>query len=418
LAATETFSVNRTRGANLLIILILGALSTVSPFSIDMYLPAFPQIAHDLGTTPAEISLSVSGYFVGLACGQLFYGPVLDRFGRKPPLYVGLSLFVLASIGCATARSPEVFIAFRLLQAIGGCGAGVGALAMVRDFFPVDESAKIISLLILVISVSPLFAPSLGSLIIASAGWPWIFAVLGGYALILIAVLALILPEGHKPDRGISLKPAAIVNEFRTIMALPQFSTYAVAGAFSFAGLFVYVTGAPIIFIGAFHLDRNLFGLVFAGLACAFIGGSQLNIWLSKRHQDRKIFQIALVCQTIVIAVILIGTWLGRYGLASNIVLLLLYLPFCGVAYPNAAAIALAPFNRNIGSASALLGFLQMAIGAFASTGVGLFHATSSLPIYAVMAASAVIGLVILLGSQKRLVASTPPDDGASAVTH
>jgi DHA1 family bicyclomycin/chloramphenicol resistance-like MFS transporter len=243
--------VTRTRSANLLIILILGALSTVSPFSIDMYLPAFPQIAHDLGTTQAEISLSVSGYFVGLAFAQLFYGPLLDRFGRKPPLYAGLSLFMLASIGCATARSPEVFIAFRLLQAIGGCGAGVGALAMVRDFFPVEESAKIISLLILVISVSPLFAPTIGSLITASAGWPWIFAVLSGHALMLIALLAFVLPEGHKPDPDISLRPGAIIKEFLNILALPQFAIYAVAGAFSFAGLFVYVTGAPIIFIGA-----------------------------------------------------------------------------------------------------------------------------------------------------------------------
>lgn len=407
----------RSRGANFLIILILGALSTASPFSIDMYLPAFPQIAHDLGTTPAEISLSVSGYFVGLACGQLFYGPVLDRFGRKPPLYVGLSLFVLASIGCATARSPAAFIAFRLLQAVGGCGAGVGALAMVRDFFPVRESAKIISLLVLVISVSPLFAPSLGSLITANAGWPWIFAVLAGYALLLIAVLAVLLPEGPKPDRGISLKPAAVLNEFRAIIALPQFSAYAIAGAFSFAGLFVYVTGAPIIFIGAFHLDRNLFGLVFAGLACAFIGGSQFNIWLSTWYRSQKIFQIALICQTIIIAVILVGTWLDWYGLASNIVLLLLYLPFCGVAYPNAAAIALAPFNRNVGSASAVLGFLQMAIGALASTGVGLFHATSTLPIYAVMTASTVISLVILLANRTGAAAGTPRQDDASAVT-
>ena len=408
----------RTRGANFLLILILGALSTVSPFSIDMYLPAFPQIAHDLATTPAEISLSVSGYFIGLAFGQLFYGPVLDRFGRKPPLYVGLALFVLASIGCATARSPEAFIAFRLLQAIGGCGAGVGALAMVRDFFPIDESAKIISLLILVISVSPLFAPSVGSLITSRAGWPWIFAVLAGYALILIAVLAWVLPEGHKPDRGISLKPAAIIGEFRTIIALPQFFVYAIAGAFSFAGLFVYVTGAPIIFIGNYHLDRAMFGLVFAGLACAFIGGSQLNIWLSTWYSSQKIFQVALIGQTIIIAVILTGTWFGWYGLPSNIVLLLLYLPFCGIAYPNAAALALAPFNRNIGSASALLGFVQMVIGAFASTGVGLLHTTSNLPIYAVMAASALIGLVILLANQKRLADSTPPQDGATAVTH
>jgi MFS transporter, DHA1 family, multidrug resistance protein len=134
---------SQTRPRSLFIILILGALSTVSPFSIDMYLPAFPQIARDLGTTPAEISLSVSGYFVGLALGQLFYGPMLDRFGRKKPLYAGLSLFVMASIGCMTVRSPGLFIAFRLLQALGGCAAQVGAVAMVRDFFPVEESAKI-----------------------------------------------------------------------------------------------------------------------------------------------------------------------------------------------------------------------------------------------------------------------------------
>jgi MFS transporter, DHA1 family, multidrug resistance protein len=394
--------VTRTRSATLLIILILGALSTVSPFSIDMYLPAFPQIAHDLGTTQAEISLSVSGYFVGLAFAQLFYGPLLDRFGRKPPLYAGLSLFMLASIGCATARSPEVFIAFRLLQAIGGCGAGVGALAMVRDFFPVEESAKIISLLILVISVSPLFAPTIGSLITASAGWPWIFAVLSGHALMLIALLAFVLPEGHKPDPDISLRPGAIIKEFLNILALPQFAIYAVAGAFSFAGLFVYVTGAPIIFIGAFHVDQKVFGLVFAGLACAFIGGSQFNIWLSKRYQDQKIFRTALICQTIVILAILIGAWFDWYGLAATIVLLFLYLPFCGMAYPNAAAIALAPFDKNIGSASALLGFLQMTIGAFASTGVGLLHASSTLPIYAVMAVSTVVGLSILLISNRR----------------
>jgi len=408
--------VTRSRNANLLIILILGALSTVSPFSIDMYLPAFPQIAHDLNTSQAEISLSVSGYFVGLACGQLFYGPLLDRFGRKPPLYAGLSLFVLASVGCATARSPEVFIAFRLLQAIGGCGAGVGALAMVRDFFPVEESAKIISLLILVISVSPLFAPSLGSLITSSFGWPWIFAVLGGYALILVAVLALALPEGHKPDPGISLRPKAIVSEFVKIIALLQFRTYAIAGAFSFAGLFVYVTGAPIIFIGVYHLDQKTFGLVFAGLACAFIGGSQFNIWLLKRHQDQKIFRTALICQTIVVIVLLAGAWLDWYGLASNIVLLFLYLPFCGMAYPNAAAIALAPFSRNVGSASALLGFLQMAVGAFASTGVGLLHASSSLPIYAVMAVFAVIGLGILSISHARVQNSWSGDGGRDDV--
>ena len=392
----------RARPSNLVIILVLGALDTVSPFSIDMYLPAFPQIARDLGTTQAEISLSVSGYFVGLALGQIFYGPLLDRFGRKRPIYAGLGLFVLASLGCMLAPTAGLFIACRLLQAIGGCVAGVGAVAMVRDFFPVEDCAKILSLLILVLSVSPFFAPTVGGYVATTIGWPWIFAILAAFALVVMALLWLVLPEGHKPDADISLRPGAIMREFGTIIANPLFHTYAVGGAFSFAGLFVYVTGAPIIFIGAFHVGPRSFGLIFAGLACAFIGGSQFNIWLSKRHQDRRIFRIALMAQNIIIVVLLLGTMLGWFGLAANIALLLLYLPFCGMAFPNAAALALSPFEKNIGSASALLGFLQMAIGAVASIGVGLVNASSSLPIYAVMAASGLIGLAVLLAKQSR----------------
>jgi DHA1 family bicyclomycin/chloramphenicol resistance-like MFS transporter len=392
----------RSRHRDLLIILILGALCTVSPFSIDMYLPAFPQIARDLGTTPAEISLSVSGYFIGLACGQLFYGPLLDRFGRKKPLYGGLSLFVVASLGCATARSPGLFIAFRLAQAVGGCVAQVGAVTMVRDFFPVEECAKILSLLFLVLSVSPLFAPSIGGFVAATAGWPWIFVILAGFAVVVMTLIGVLLPEGHKPDPDISLHPGAILTGFLNVIRRPQFYTYAIGGAFSFAGLFVYVTGSPIIFIDTFHVDPRIYGLIFAALGCSFIGGSQLNIWLSQRYQSRQIFRTALICQNIVVLVILVGTALGWYGLAANVVLLMLYLPFGGLASPNAAALALAPFSKNVGSAAALLGFLQMGIGALASTGVGLLHSSSSLPIFAVMAATAVIGLVILLVNQSR----------------
>ncbi len=398
----------RSRRANLVIVLILGALSTVSPFSVDMYLPAFPQIARDLGTTPAEISLSVSGYFIGLALGQLFYGPLLDRFGRKRPLYAGLSLFVVGSLGCVTARSPGLFIAFRLLQAVGGCAAQVGAIAMVRDFFPVRESARILSLLMLVLSVSPLFAPSIGGLVATTVGWPWIFVILAGFALILIAVVAAILPEGHEPDRDISLRPLAIVRTFLQVLKNRQFHIYALSGAFSFAGLFVYVTGSPIIFIETFHVDPRTYGLIFATLACGFIGGSQINVWLSRRHQDQSIFRVALICQNIVLFVMLLGAWYGWYGLAANVGLLLIYLPFCGIAYPNAAALALAPFSKNIGSAAAALGFLQMGIGALASTGVGLLNSSSSVPIFAVMAATAVIGFLILLAIPNPAAAPQP----------
>jgi MFS transporter, DHA1 family, multidrug resistance protein len=391
----------RTRQRDLRIILILGALSTVSPFSIDMYLPAFPRIAHDLGTTPAQISLSVSGYFIGLAGGQLFYGPLLDRFGRKLPIYAGLALFIVASLGCLAVHSPKMFIAMRLLQALGGCAAQVGSTAMVRDYFPVEESAKILSLLILVLSVSPLFAPTVGSFVTTSVGWPWIFAILAGFALVVMALVAL-LPEGHKPDPRISLRPGAALAGFASVMAHPQFYTYAVSGAFSFAGLFVYVTGSPIIFLDTFHVDPRSYGLIFAGLAAGCIGCTQLNIWLTRRYSGGAIFRVAVICQALIMLVTLLGTVFGWYGLTANIVLLALFLPFAGLSFPNAAAMALAPFTRNVGSAAALLGFIQMGVGALASTGVGLLHASSSLPIYAVMAATVVIGLVILLADQRR----------------
>jgi DHA1 family bicyclomycin/chloramphenicol resistance-like MFS transporter len=397
-----TASMTRTRTRDLRIILILGAMSTVSPFSIDMYLPAFPQIAHDLGTTPAEISLSVSGYFLGLAGGQLFYGPLLDRFGRKLPICAGLVLFIIGSLGCLAARSPQVFIAARLLQALGGCAAQVGSTAMVRDYFPVEESAKILSLLILVLSVSPLFAPTVGGFVATSAGWPWIFAILAGFALFVMA-LTMLLPEGHKPDPGISLHPGATLRGFADVIGEPRFTTYAFAGAFSFAGLFVYVTGSPIIFLDGFHVDPRTYGLIFAGLAGGCIGAAQLNIWLTRRYSGDAIFRVAVIGQTIVMAVTFIGTALGWFGLGASIVLLLTYLAFCGPSFPNAAALALAPFTKNIGSASALLGFIQMGIGALASTGVGLLHASTSLPIYTMMAATAVIGLIILLANQKRI---------------
>ncbi len=293
----------RTRSRDLRIILILGALSTVSPFSIDMYLPAFPQIAHDLGTTPAEISLSVSGYFIGLALGQLFYGPLLDRFGRKLPLYAGLVLFIIASLGCLAARSPKFFIAMRLLQALGGCAAQVGSIAMVRDFFPVEESAKIISLLILVLSVSPLFAPTVGGFVTTTVGWPWIFAILARVRALRDGANRAFAPKATSPIRRFRSSPARCSGDFLNVIAEPRFYTYAFGGAFSFAGLFVYVTGSPIIFIDAFHVDPRSYGLIFAGLAAGFIGGSQFNIWLSRRYQDDAIFRIASSARTLVMIV-------------------------------------------------------------------------------------------------------------------
>jgi MFS transporter, DHA1 family, multidrug resistance protein len=235
----KTMSVSQNR---YVIILILGALSTISPFAIDMYLPAFSEMAAALHTSTARISLSLSSYFAGLAAGQLFYGPLLDRFGRKLPLYAGMFLFIAASMLCLVSRSVEWLIFMRFVQALGGCAAQVAAMAMVRDFFHVDETAKIISLLILIISASPLLAPSVGVFVAAHLGWRWVFVVLASFVVLMFAVCQIFLPEGHKADHTIQLRPGPILRNYAAVLKEPQFLTYALAGAFAFSGLLVYVS--------------------------------------------------------------------------------------------------------------------------------------------------------------------------------
>jgi DHA1 family bicyclomycin/chloramphenicol resistance-like MFS transporter len=257
------------------IVVLLGSLCVVTPFAIDMYLPAFSQMAKEFGTTSSEISLSLSTYFVGFAIGQMLYGPLLDRYGRKRPLYFGLAAYVITSMACAYAPSLRAFAMLRFLEALGGCVAQVSAIAMVRDFFPVQESAKIFSLLFLMIGTSPLLAPTVGSLIVAGVGWRWIFWLLAVIALAILIAVILLLPEGHQPDRTVSLKPGPMVRGFWAILRDPQFLTYALAGSFSFAGLFAFVAGSPVIFMDGFHMQAKAFGMVFAVLVGGFSAGTK-----------------------------------------------------------------------------------------------------------------------------------------------
>lgn len=380
-----------------LIIVILGALSTISPFAVDMYLPAFPQIAEAMHTSTARVSLSLASYFAGLAVGQLFYGPLLDRFGRKLPLYFGLSLFVAASMLCLTARTVEGLIAFRFLQALGGCAAQVAAMAMVRDFFHVNETAKIISLLILILSASPLLAPSAGVYVAVHLGWQWVFIVLSAFVLLMMAVTKWVLPEGHEADRNISLRLSPIVKNYVSVLKEPQFITYSLAGAFAFSGLLVYVSSSPIIFMEVFHLSAQQFGAIFAGLAVGFIGSNQVNVLLLRKFSSEQIFRATLLVECPAALLLLIGTLCGWFELKATLVLLFIALTSLGLAYPNAAALSLVPFDRNIGSASAMLGFLQIGVSGLASASIGVFDSHTMMPVALILCVTSFIGLAILI---------------------
>ncbi|HTE02336.1 MAG TPA: multidrug effflux MFS transporter [Mucilaginibacter sp.] len=396
------------------LVLILGTLTALSPFSIDMYLPAFQDIAKSLNTTTAKVDLSLSSYFIGLAVGQLIYGPLMDRFGRKRPLYFGLGLYIIASVGCFLSASVQMLIVIRLLQAIGGCAASVAAVAMVRDLFPVKDSAKVFALLFLVLGASPLIAPTAGGYLADAFGWQSVFIMLLAIAILIFIAVVFTLPESYKADKSYSLKPGPIIQNFLIVIREPQFYTYAIAGSMAFCGLFAYVAGSPLIFMDIFDLSKKEYGWVFAGLSVGFIGSSQLNSLLIKRFKSEQVINAALIGQVVISIIFIIGSVNGWFGLAGTIVMIFLVLCCIGLINPNTSALSMAPFPKNAGVASSLLGTMQLGLGAAASFGVSVFHSKSAMPMVAIMAVSSAIGLVVLLIGRRNIVHKVEVDASAA----
>ncbi len=379
------------------LILILGLLSAIGPFSIDMYLPGFPQIAGALGTTVAKVTLSLSSFFIGISVGQFLYGPLLDRYGRKKPLYAGISLYFIASLGCALARSVEMLIVLRLFQALGACVGLVASRAMVRDLFHVSQNARVFSLLMLVVGVSPIIAPTLGGYLTDYFNWRYIFYVLAAIAAIILVAVHFFLPESRKPDPLYSLKPGPIVQSFLGVIREPQFYTYALTGAIASAGLYAYIAGSPYVFMELYHVSEQQYGWIFALVALGLIGSSQLNSFLLRTFKSEQIIKVALGLQVATAFVLFAGYLLGVLGLFSTIALIFLFLCCQGCVFPNSSALSLAPFSRNAGTASALMGGIQMSIGALTSATVSFLNNHTALPMTGVMAACAGVSFTILL---------------------
>lgn len=382
-------------------ILILGLLSAIGPFSIDMYLPGFTEIAGDLHTTVAHISLSLSSFFIGIAFGQLLYGPLLDRFGRKKPLYIGMFAYLLASIGCAFCTTADALIAIRLLQALGGCVGMVAARAMVRDLFPVEENAKIFSLLMLVVAVSPIIAPTLGGYVTAAFGWQSIFVILACIAAFTLVAIYFALPQSRLPDTSVSMRPKSIIKSFLQISKVPQFYTYAFTGSIAAAGLYAYIAGSPHVFMEIYKVTKQQYGWIFATIATGLITSSQINSLLLRKFTSEQIIRIALLCQSVTGILLFLGTFYHLLGLFSTIFLILIFLSCQGFTFPNSSALSLAPFTKNAGSASALMGAIQLGIGAFSSALVSFLHNETALPMAEVMACCALISFIVLLLGRK-----------------
>lgn len=394
----------RGASSNFVRILILGLLATVSPFSIDMYLPGFPEIARSLHTSIDSVQLSLTSYFLGLAIGQLIYGPLLDRYGRRRPLYAGLFIYIVASIICAFAGTVESLIAFRLLQALGGCVGMVASQALIRDVFPVNRTAQAFSWITLVVAVSPMIAPTLGGYVTAHIGWPWVFIILATITAMIGLASYFFLPAGKGPNPTHSLMPGAVVANFFLVIRTPRFAVYALSGGLAMATTFAYIAGSPDVFMNIYGLSEKQYGWVFAFLAVALIGSTQLTPLFLRRWSSESLVRFALLYQGVIGVVMVAGTVFGGWSLTALLALLFLFLCGQGLIGPNTTSLSLAPFEYHAGTAASLLGAWRMGAGALISAIVSILHDGTALPMVGVMAGCAWVSLLILLSGSRRVV--------------
>jgi len=379
------------------IIALLGALIGITPFSIDMYLPGFPTIANDLHAEISQVALSLTSFFVGVAVGQLFLGPISDRYGRRNPLLCGLVLFVIASVGCMLARSVHMLIALRVLQALGGCAGMVISRAMVRDMFRGSEIARVFSLMMLVMGVAPILAPTIGGIVATTLGWRYLFVVLTLIGSLLFVITLRVLPETRGPDATLSLHPMRVLRDYFSVLWEPRFATYALTGSFASAGLFAYIAGSPFVFMKLFGISEQHYGWIFGCNALGLITASQVNRLLLRKRTSAEIILRASTLQCTFGLLFIVSTRMHLISFGGTFLFIFGFMMMQGFVFPNASALAIEPFTCNAGSASALLGSLQMASGAIASALVSYFHNNTALPMAGVMATCGIISFSTLL---------------------
>jgi DHA1 family bicyclomycin/chloramphenicol resistance-like MFS transporter len=374
---------------------ILGALTAMGPLAIDMYLPALPAIARDLQTSAASVQVSLAVYFIGIAAGQALYGPLSDRWGRKPALYFGLVVFVLSSIGCAVAANVTALIVLRFLQALGGCAPLVIPRAVVRDHFDQRESVRMLSVLILVMGLAPILAPLVGGQLLVNFGWRSVFWVLAAYGLVWLAIVIAFLPESLPAARRRRQRLGEVLTVYGRLLADRTFLGYVLSGGLIFSGLLAYIAGSPFVFIELFGVPPERYGFFFGTNAIGIIAASQVNRWLANRYDARRIVTAVLPVAMTAGLVLLADAYTGFGGFAGILVPLWFFIACHGFVMPNTTALAMAPHGSVAGSASALLGTLQFMLGATAGALVGVFGNGTAVPLGAVIAGCGVAAFAV-----------------------
>lgn len=376
----------------------LGILSAVAPLSIDMYLPAFPLMERELGVPAGGAQVTLATFFLGLGVGQLIYGPLADRFGRRQPMIVGSAIYTLAALACVFAGDMGQLAILRLLQALGGCASMVVSRAMVRDVAEGAAAARLMSRLMLVLGAAPILAPSLGALVLPVVGWRGIFLLLALYGVASVFIAWRVLPESLRRDQRQALAPGIIARNYLAAARDRSFMGNALASGFAIAAMFAWIAGSPGVLIEGFGLSATQYAILFGAGAFALILASQANPALLRRHSPARILSLALVVFVLAGSALALAGVLDL-GLPALLAPLWTMTACLGLILPNSAVCALAAQGARAGTASALLGTLQFGLGGASAAVLQAVHDGTAAPMTLTMA-----GVALLAFGADRLI--------------
>ena len=380
---------------------LLALLSSFTPLSIDMYLPALPVIASDLGGTAGDIQLTLSAFLLAFGFGQIFYGPAGDRFGRRPVILTGLGTYIAASIGCAFAAEAGHLVALRLLQGLAACGGVVLARTMVRDLAEKDQAARAMSLMHACSSIAPMLAPLIGAQVLWFWGWRAIFWVLAGIGVLAWTLAYIRLPETLRPEYRQPLHLGSVLKRYGELVRHRAFMGYALTGGFQFAALFSFLSGSPFVFIERYGIEPRLYGLIFAVQVAFLTVGSLTNARFVPSVGAGRMLRAAVIVPAIVgplmLAMGLVEAHTGAIGLWPFLPLFVLQIASNSFVGANAMAMALQRYPHMAGTASSLMGVMQFGLGALFGTIVGQAFSGTIVPMTTAMG---VAGLLCFLSNR------------------
>lgn len=385
--------------------MLIGAMTAVGPVSIDMYLPGFPAIEREFGTRGVEGTMAA--FIVGIAIGQLFYGPISDRFGRKPPLYVGLTVYMIGALGCALSVNMTMLTVMRVVQALGCCAGLVIGRAIVRDRCEPHEAARAFTTLTLIVALGPVLAPAVGGLIVGSVGWRGTFVVQALLGLTLLLTMHRMLTESNV-TRDATTRFGDVLRNYTRLLRDRQFMALSLLLGFSMGSMFCYVTGAPRVLTDNYGLSAEQFGALIGLNGLAFMTASMLNMRALRTMTPSQVLTRYIWASPLLGVALFTLSWLFALPIWTVVALQLLFFVFVGRVGPNVSALTLAPHGRNAGTASALMGATQSALTAAAGLAVAVFNDGTVHTLAAIMASGALLALFCFLWVRSSPPASLP----------